>query len=503
MELLLSKGAKPGASEDGATPLHFLSSWDEKRAEELGQKLILAGADVNARAKRGVSVGGTPLMWSVYEDRLEHSTILINLGADPMAGSSDGVDALFFAAQLHLTAHLRLLLENLRPVQVHGHLRRLVEAAASGESRFERITRHTNKLKTAAVETLRLLRAWNILFPDSPDFKDLLLPALRSSLDSDYGRMNTDVQLAFIDEVQVEPSLLSDLLCDSIAGFHPQLFESLLERKVPVTGRFEQDKTLLHLCAKISDHMTAAKKFAPPLLALGIPLDARDKDGYTPFMDAVLERRWDLATLLLEKGADPLVTNNEGYNILGLCIKTLNLGALKYLLKYCKAQSAFHQDSFLVNPKRKISVLQEAASIPLPRAHGMKTEVMGIFLLMMANFGERHQIDFRSDGILEDATALDIAASRGNVHAVKNLTKNGAHITSGKTAVGLAQARLATETEYLPRKNLERCIFIMENWNAETAKLADYWTNVRTIDESHVKSSWENIVWTQWETQVW
>src|SRR5204862_6583643 len=169
----------------------------------------------------------------------------------PMMGTSDGIDALFFAAQLHLTTHLRLLLESLRPVQVRGHLHRLLEAAASSESRFARITRHINKSKTAAVETLQLIHSWNLLFPDASDFKNLLLPALLSSLDSDYGRMNTDVQIAFIDEIHVEPSLLTDLLREIIVGFHPQLFDSLLERKVQVTGRFDEDQTLLHLCARI------------------------------------------------------------------------------------------------------------------------------------------------------------------------------------------------------------------------------------------------------------
>ena len=79
-----------------------------------------------------------------------------------------------------------------------------------------------------------------------------------------YGRMNTDLQVAFIDEAHVELSLLENLLRDSVAGFHPQLFDSLLERKVPVAGRFERGKTLLHLCAKIPDHITAAKRFARP-----------------------------------------------------------------------------------------------------------------------------------------------------------------------------------------------------------------------------------------------
>lgn len=47
---------------------------------------------------------------------------------------------------------------------------------------------------------------------------------------------------------------------------------------------------------------------------------------------------------------------------------------------------------------------------------------------------------------------------------------------------------------YMERKNLERCAFIVEHWDDEgrqTRKLADDWTNMRTLDESHVNSSWE------------
>ena len=492
IELLLSQGIKPEVSEDGVTPLHFLSTWDENIAERLGQELILAGADVNARAKRGVSVGGTPLMWSVYGDHFTHSAILIRLGADPMVGTGD-VDALFFASQLHLASHLRLLLENLRPVQVRGHMRRLFGGATNGESRFARITRHTSKSITAAIETLQLLLDWSHLFPDSVDPKENLLLALRSSLDSDYGPMNTDVHVAFIDKIHPEPSMLTDLLRDSVVRCHPQLFDSLIKRNVPVKGRFDDDKTLLHLCARITDEISPAREFAPRLLELGIPVDSRDKSGYTAFMDAVLARQWNLADLLLAHGAHPLSMNNDGYNIMGLCIKTLNLGAQKYLLKYCHARSDFNQPAFLVHPKRRISALQEATVMPLQKSHGMKVEVMGIFLLTLATCCERENIDFCSDGILENATALDIAAFNGNVHAVKNLVKHGAHLTSGKRAVELARARLATVTEYLLKLNLERCIFIIENWNANTAKLADDWTNMRTIDESHVNSSWEHI----------
>lgn len=498
LNILLSRSVKPIMSEDGVSPIHFLSSWDVSKAEEIGRKLVQAGVDVNTIAHRGSSVGGTPLMWSVCGNHLEHSAILIKLGADPLVAMDDGVDALSFAAQLHLTAHLRLLLENIRPVQVRGQLRRLVEAAASGDSRYARMTRHENRWRTAAVGTLQLLEGWNTLFSDASDFKDLLIPALHQSLSSTYGRMNTDVQVAYIDSRQIDPNRLGDLLRDSIVQFNRELFEALLHRHTPVNGRFEQGKGLLHFCAKIPDHITAAAVFAPPLIALGADIEGADEKGLTPWMYAALERKWKLADLFLAKGAKALATDNDGYNVLGLSIKAINVGTIKYLLKYCTARLAFQQESFLINPEKKMSALQLAASLSLPRAHGMKIEVMGAFLIMLASFGSREQVDFHSDAFFPDATTLEIAASKGNVHPVKNLVKHGAHKVGGKRAVATARAELAKTEEYLQKKNLERCIFIIENWDrdqAGTRELADDWTNMRTIDESHVNSSWELVVW--------
>ena len=499
LESLLMNSAKPSTSEDGVSPLHFLSSWDVSKAEGLGRRLIIAGAEINVRAKRGHTVGGTPLMWSVHSDQIAHSQVLINLGADPMAATIDGDDALSFAAKLHLTAHLRLLLENVRPSQLRGHLRRLITAAAGGESRFTRILRHGRRWTAAATETLQLLRDWNSLFPDADDFKSLVLPALECGLKTSYGRMNTDVQVDFIKSAGIDPVRMHNLLRESVLTFNKDLFDALLNYGVPVsTPLFEEKKGLLHLCAKIPDHSVAATEFAPHILDLCAEIDAPDEDGITPWMAAILERKWDLADLLMKKGANALATDKAGFNVLGLCITTLNLGAIKYLMKYCEQKQKFHQDSFLVNKQKQISALQLASTLALPRAHGMKIEVVGVFLTILTNFArEPWQLNFRSDGLLPDASALDIAASKGNVHAVKNLVKRGAHLAGGSRASGWSQSQVSSTTEYMQRKNLERCTFIIENWDDKqknTRRLADDWTNMRTIDESHVASSWDILV---------
>lgn len=498
LESLLMSAARPSTSEDGVSPMHFLSSWDVKIAEGLGHKLILAGADIDVRAKRGPTVGGTPLMWSVFGDHIEHSQILLTLGANPLAATVDGDDALSFAAKLHLTAHLQLLLENVRPSQVRGHLQRLIAAAAGGESRFTRILRHGKRWTKAASETLLLLRNWNSLFPDAGNFGKLVLPALEIGLKTPYGRTNTDVQVDFIKSTKIEPIDLHNLLRESVMSFNKALFDALLDYGVPVSTLFERKKSLLHLCAKIPDHSVAATDFGPRILELGAEIDAKDEHGITPWMDAILERKWDLADLLMKKGADALATDKAGYNVLGLCITSLNLGSIKYLMKYCDQKHKFQQDSFLVNKEKQISALQLASTLSLPRAHGMKIEVVGLFLTILTNFArEPWQLNFRSDGIIPNASALDIAASKGNVHAVKNLVKKGAHLAGGSRASGWAQAQLSATTEYMQRKNLERCTFIIENWDDKhkhTRRLADDWTNMRTIDESHVASSWDILV---------
>ena len=498
LESLLMASATPSTSDDGVSPIHFLSSWDISKAEGMGRKLITAGADVNVRAKRGPTVGGTPLMWSTFGDHYEHSQVLLNLGADPLAATEDGDDALSFAARLHLKKHLRLLLENVRPSQLAGHLGRLIAAVAGGESRFTRILRHGKNWTTAPMETLQLLRDWNALFPDADDFRSLVLPALESSLKSSCGRMNTDIQVDFIKSTGIEPAHMQNLLRESVLSFNNALFDALLDYGVPVSTLFERKKSLLHLCARIPDHSVAATEFAPRLLTLAAEIDVEDENGVTPWMEAILERKWDLADLLMTNGANALATDRAGFNILGLCITSLNLGAIKYLMKYCEQKQRFHQDSFLVNQQKQISALQLASTLTPPRAHGMKLEVVGVFLTIMTNFAiEPWQLNFRSDGLLPDASALDIAASKGNVHAVKNLVKKGAHLAGGSRASGWSQSQLSSATGYMQRKNLERCTFIIENWDDKhknTRKLADDWTNMRTIDESHVASSWDILV---------
>ena len=508
---LISASAKPSASEDGVSPLHFASSWEITEAKDLVPRLIKAGADINAVARHGPTVGGTPLMWSVYGNHFEHSELLLENGADPLISLAGGDNAVSLATRTHSASHLRMILSHVRAVEVRGQFSHLLEAALGGLSRFARLVRHGSHWKATAEETLSILKDWDVLYNGVEHFNGALLSALKNCVRNGYARMNTDVQMAAIHANNIDASHLGNLLRESVLSSDKGLFISLLNYGVPVNGTFDQGKTLLHLCAKIPDHTVAARDFAPQLLAKGANIEALDARGITPWMDAVLERKWDLADLLMQEGADPLALTYDGYNIMGLCVIAVNVGSIKYLLKYCAKHSVIQEECFIVNPDLNVSALQLAASLQLPRSHGMKLEVLGVFFNIFPSFGVKpEQRHYRSGGlypdILPNATALDIAAVRGNVYAVKNLVKKGSHHEGdGEEAVKQARAALkrldainpATKGNDMERKNLERSIFIIENWDADVKNVrrrADDWTNMRTMDESNVPLSWEMVV---------
>ena len=67
-------------------------------------------------------------------------------------------------------------------------------------------------------------------------------------------------------------------------------------------------------------------------VAKKVNLEARDIDGYTPFMLACRFQRVQLAKNLLRKGADPCATDNDGYTAVSSCLYKVAFSSLQEIL---------------------------------------------------------------------------------------------------------------------------------------------------------------------------
>ncbi|KAF5553614.1 serine threonine kinase [Fusarium napiforme] len=143
---LLDCGADPSvASDEGTTPLHFLSSFDDEDIYEVCRRLTKAGADLEARSKAGHryrrgldstygDVDGTPLTWAVAANNRVAAQVLVTSGADPFDlpgleisysdtfGGMSHVSPVWFSAMNHQYYMLDILLRDVAKEKIKDFL---------------------------------------------------------------------------------------------------------------------------------------------------------------------------------------------------------------------------------------------------------------------------------------------------------------------------------------------------------------------------------------------
>ena len=91
--------------------------------------------------------------------------------------------------------------------------------------------------------------------------------------------------------------------------------------------------TLLHYAASYAG-LKAACEISHLLLNQGANVNAVDNRGWTPLMYAIsVKRNVDLVEILLKRGADPKIRNNDGKKALDLVGRNKHTAALKALLE--------------------------------------------------------------------------------------------------------------------------------------------------------------------------
>jgi ankyrin repeat protein len=243
------------------------------------QKLLRAGADVNAADADGT----TALMHSVIESDGKMMALLLSSGADVNAKNALGSAALMYAA--------------VNPEKTRLLLARGADVKAKSKSGVTPMSVAVTTFGSTPV--LKLLVAKGA----PPEDRLMVGAAQKGDLES----------IRYLLSIGVSPGGAdSATLFAAITAWCDECVRLLVEKGAPVTGFRLPGGGVLNETAK-----RAKPELSQFLLDHGASLDARDREGFTLLMQAVLsmepERDRDrMVEWLLAKGVDPNAKNDRG-----------------------------------------------------------------------------------------------------------------------------------------------------------------------------------------------
>ncbi|MDH3271469.1 MAG: ankyrin repeat domain-containing protein [Gemmatimonadota bacterium] len=310
---LLQQGADANAAQaDGLTAMHWAALNDDKEILDL---LMYAGANLKPLTRVG---GYTPLHLAARSGHPMIVAALLEAGADANRWTDTGVTALHFAAQANDAASVRALVQ-------HGAK---IDAADVFKGRTP-LMFAASRDASSAVATLLELGADPSIQTELTDY------VAREEADDDDRARRSRVRAAELgEEPRGDPRFVPQAQqpdtanADNTGAPDEEKAEDKEEKKeeeppVRVLSSIEQigvqgGFTALHYAAR-QGHLESAKL----LLDAGADIDHQSGgDNSSPLLVAVINGNYDLARVLLERGADPNLVSDDG---VGPLFATLNI----------------------------------------------------------------------------------------------------------------------------------------------------------------------------------
>jgi len=354
------------------------------------------------------------------------------------------------AAELHLYPILEYLLTQLyeimarkwpqitSPIQVRSYLAfiksdTLSVGALRMDYQVERLCLHLKDWKNACHKTLGLLEQYGLLSHQTESFGEVMTTiTLAIELGNDealhYFLQGYQIgdELKDIDENFPFTPIDTTLDYQRLHAFrelvrvgHQISFAKQLHPKHRLSP---VEATFLHVCA---GNRLVDLEFARVLLDHGVPPTVTDNRGFYPLSLAVMKGSFELAKLLIDRGASVNQVGGYGYTTLGLLLEPMmsaqcddHRASIKFLLDL-EGDTA---PSFVVRQQEGVTALIIAASV-----NHDDPSTPEIFHLLLQKFGTPEHLNARATRESR-STALQAAVQAHNVWAVKALIKAGADV---------------------------------------------------------------------------
>lgn len=461
--LLEHKASASLANKRGETPWHWFISLEEEDIDLLAFLMMdgVDGLESFAMARNSednqyaVAHGGTPLHWAVDMRLRGMATTLLNYGANPLL-EYQGVSPIDLAIQMNAVELLKVFLKSVAedgldalPLRSLADLINMQHAAKKepadkDDERVDTLLFQTAGLRPLherliyggpgwladTISTLGILHEYDYLPSWGEENGQARLEAFRLlSFDNTTGPDMMKMMINTIGVFPGGPGEAVESTNEAAAAFWKAALNAILKtslsdmvhfaidkvREYSSSSRLDDAEALLHgYCASLNADITVVESILKDCSSV----DCTDEKERTPLMNAVRDRNFEIATCLLERGADvnrSWVHNGERVYILYEYVVNntdIDVISLKYFLEPMHPFS-HKTPPLLIGPDSKDTVLHQACKDGNP--------VIVDYLL--SKFGSNDQLNQPGEG---GFTALHHAVFNGHADLVMKLCQSGA-----------------------------------------------------------------------------
>jgi ankyrin repeat protein len=411
-QFLIENGATVDVRHGDATPLYGAVESGHKAMTEL---LVAAGADVNT-GRRQI---GTPLHSAASRGFVEIAKVLLAAGADINATTREGFTPLHQAVMQQRVGMIDFLLDSKADLEAKvsdgqqvwpGYTPLLLAIASFDPLVVERLLARGADVNAISGDGERALHI--AVTKDIPGQDLHAILERKPDLETRGSQNSTPLHLACVDRNRNAVRILLEAGANPNAQFGSSSFDVK-----PQSGAGQRVKTHLGLEGKTPLHWAVAKwdrGMTQLLIEHGANPNATDNDGITPLLGAAMQGIGGgslgvdpvLMDLLLDAGADPNVRDRSGMTLLQHALRVGSIELVEALLR--NGADPNTTDVAGTTPVHATALWPHTNAMELLLEHGAKVD-------------QQDQLG---------NTPLHVAAFAGNKDAVKLLLDRGAPVNA-------------------------------------------------------------------------